>query len=36
MVLCRSILIADDDPNAGHALTQVVSGLGYEARAVVR
>ncbi|QRK03991.1 sigma-54-dependent Fis family transcriptional regulator [Archangium violaceum] len=34
MALFRSILVADDEPSVRHVLTLVLSGLGYEVRAV--
>ncbi len=34
MALFRSILVADDEPSLRHVLTLVLSGLGYEVRAV--
>jgi two-component system response regulator AtoC len=34
MALFRSILVADDEPSVRHVLTLVLSGLGYDVRAV--
>ncbi|OJT27367.1 hypothetical protein BO221_05145 [Archangium sp. Cb G35] len=34
MALFRSILVADDEPSVRHVLTLVLSGMGYEVRAV--